>query len=335
MKNILIAAVLLFSAGAARAAEADHFTLREGEIADITSEVNKLANEGLGRAIEDLNVAGGCSDAKASEELLYERLTDIFSNHKKGQLVQTIISGDIPRTVIPLKESIYSEWSIWNGFLLGRKGAAKSPLALFPLIKIGSTVVGVDKLEHMFGMGQRYFKKHYLEERPLVSVLKSGIFSEKTFLGGNMLATGVFSYADLSANFNGMRFWNHMLQKRDDVLGPQHNAGPYLFCRDGKWVKNEERPIDFRTYVDASMQESMNCSKFATEGGAQKFQAALAALQSRDSSRVFTCPENPGLMAETIKKYEVEIAGDSRGSKVDHWIINREGNGRVSYFNEF
>ncbi|OGR42543.1 MAG: hypothetical protein A2X35_12050 [Elusimicrobia bacterium GWA2_61_42] len=326
---------MLFSCSAARAAEADHFSLREGQIAEITAEVNKLANEGLGKAIEDLNASGGCADTRESEELLYERLTDVFSNHKKGQLVNTIISGDIPRTVIPLKESIYSEWSIWNGFLLGRKGAAKSPLALFPLIKIGDTVVGVDKLEHMFGMGLRYFKKHYLEERPLVSVLKSGIFSEKTFLGGNMLATGVFSYADLSANFNGMRFWNHMLQKRDDVLGAQHNAGPYLACQGGKWVKNEERPIDFRTYVDASMQESMNCSKFATEGGAQKFQAALAAMQTKDKSRIFTCPENPGLMDQTIKKYEVEIAGDSHGSKVDHWIINREGNGRVSYFNEF
>lgn len=335
MNKILISAILLFSCSAARGAEADHFSLREGQIADITSAVNKLANDGLGRAIEDLNVSGGCDDSKKSEELLYERLTDVFSNHKKGQLVNTIISGEIPRTVIPLKESIYSEWNIWNGFLLGRKGAAKSPLALFPLIKIGDTVVGVDKLEHMFGMGLRYFKGHYLEEKPLVSVLKNGIFKEKTFLGGNMLATGVFSYADLSANFNGMRFWNHMLQKRDDVLGAQHNAGPYLSCQAGKWVKNEERPIDFRTYVDATMQESMNCSKFATAGGARKFHEALAAMQTRDATRVFTCPENPGLMDETARKYEVEIAGDSRGSKVDHWIINREGNGTVSYFNEF
>ena len=335
MKKILAAALLLVSWTPVRAAEADHFTLPEGQIADITAQVNTLANEGLARAIEDLNAAGGCSDTRESEEQFYERLTDVFSNHKKGQLVQVIIRGDVPRTVIPLKESVYSEWSIWNGFLLGRKGAAKSPLALFPLVKIGDTTVGVDKLEHMFGMGLRYFKKHYLEERPLVPVLKGGIFKEKTFLGGNMLATGVFSYADLSANFNGMRFWNHMLQKRDDVLGAQHNAGPYAACRDGKWAKNAERPIDFRTYVDVTMQESMNCSKFATAAGARKFTQALATLQERDGSRIFACPENPGLMDAAAKKYEVEIAGDSRGTKVDHWIINREGNGQVSYFNEF
>lgn len=335
MRKTLIALMFAVSCQAAYAAEADHFTLEDGRVADVTGEVNKLANEGLEAAIYDLNGAGTCDDTKASEEALYDRLTDVFSNHKKGQLVQAIIEGDVPRTVIPLKESIYSEWSIWNGFLLGRRGAAKSPLALFPLIKIGDTIVGVDKLEHMFGMGQRYFKGHYLEGKPLVSVLKNGIFKEKTFLGGNMLATGVFSYADLAANFNGMRFWNHMLQRRDDVLGAQHNVGPYLACQGGKWVKNAERPIDFRAYVDVTMQESMNCSKFATSGGVQKFQAALAELQDRDHNRTFSCPLNPGKLAEAAKKYEVEIAGDSGGSKVDHWVINRDGNQKVSYFNEF
>lgn len=330
----LLAAVLLFAAPAG-AAEADHFTLEDGQMVDITAEVNRLANEGLQAAIDDLNAQGGCDASPASEELLYERLTDVFSNHKKGKLVQAILHGDLPRTVIPLKESLYSEWSIWNGFLLGRRGAAKSPLALSPLIKIGDVVIGVDKLEHMFGMGQRYFKGHYLDGKPLVRVLKGGIFKEKTALGGNMLATGVFSYADLSANFNGMRFWNHMLQLRDDVLGPQHNIGPYLACRSGKWAKNEERPIDLRSYVDASMQESINCSKFATNAGVRKFQEALADRQAKSGARIFACPENPGLLADTARKYEVAIAGDGGGSTVDHWIINREGNAKVSYFNEF
>ena len=221
------------------------------------------------------------------------------------------------------------------GFLLGRRGAAKSPLALSPLIKIGDVVIGVDKLEHMFGMGQRYFKGHYLDGKPLVSVLKGGIFKEKTFLGGNMLATGVFSYADLSANFNGMRFWNHMLQKKDDVLGAQHNAGPYLTCQAGKWTANAERPIDLRTYVDATMQESINCSKFATAAGARKFHEGLASMQAKSGARIFSCPENPGLLDDTARKYEVEVAGDNSGHTLDHWFINREGNGRVSYFNEF
>ncbi len=335
MNKFLAAALLCFTCGASRAAEADHFTVDAAKVADITTELNNMANDGLSTAIDELNSSENCDDSKASEERLYDRLTDVFSNHKKGELVRAIIDGTIERTVIPLKSSVYGEWDLWNGFLLGRIGAGKSPLALFPLIKVGDTMIGADKLEHMFGQGLIYFKQHYLEDRPLVHVLKSGIFREKTFLGGNILATGVFSYGDLSANFNGMRFWNHMLQKRDDVLGPEQNAGPYLFCRAGKWVKNDERPIDFRTYVDPTMQESMNCSKFATEGSLRKFQAALAERQLRDKSRSFACPLDPALLGRAAKKYEVTIEDDSYGSTIDHWIINRDGNGKVSYFNEF
>lgn len=335
MKILTALLLFMFSSGTIRAAEADHFTVDEAQIADVTEEVNLLANEGLERKIEELNANGGCSDSRESEEALYDALTDVFSNHKKGELVNAIRTGAIRRTVIPLNHSIYHEWSIFNGFLLGRRGAARSPLALFPLIKVGDVVVGGDKLEHMFGMGLRYFKKHYFEERPLVSVLKGGIFREKTFLGGNIFATGIFSYADLSANFNGMRFWNHMLQKREDVLGPSQNLGPYVFCRDGKWVKNQEKPIDFRNYIDETMQESINCSKFATQGGYEKFQKALSELQKKSPDKKFTCPMSAESLERAALKYEVEIQDDPRHSKVDHWIINREGNGRVSYFNEF
>ncbi len=335
MKLTLTFFSFIFCALPAIAAEADHFTVDEAQVADVTYEVNRLANEGLERKLEELNANGGCSDDRESEERLYEALTDVFSNHKKGELVNAIRAGSIRRTVIPLNQSIYHEWSIFNGFLLGRRGAAKSPLALFPLIKVGDVVIGGDKLEHMFGMGLRYFKKHYFEERPLVSVLKGGIFREKTFLGGNIFATGIFSYADLSANFNGMRFWNHMLQKRDDVLGPSQNIGPYVLCKEGKWVKNAERPIDFRNYIDETMQESINCSKFATQRGYEKFEQALKELETRNPEKKFTCPMSQQALDESAKKYEVEIKDDPRKSTVDHWIINREGNGRVSYFNEF
>ncbi|PIS47277.1 MAG: hypothetical protein COT17_04235 [Elusimicrobia bacterium CG08_land_8_20_14_0_20_51_18] len=318
-----------------KAAEADHYTIGDAQVADVTSQVNAMANDGLQQKLDELNGSGTCDSSQQSEERLYEALTDIFSNHKKGQLINAVRDGRIERTVIPLDQSIYHEWSIFNGFLLGRNGAGKSPLALFPLIKVGDVVIGGDKLEHMFGMGLRYFKKHYLEGKALVPVLKGGIFSEKTFLGGNMLATGIFSYADLAANFNGMRFWNHMLQKRDDVLGKQYNVGPYVLCKEGKWTRNQEKPIDFTNYVDETMQESTNCSKFATRGGLEKFKQALAELQTKTPERAFSCPTSQDTLDRVAKKYEVEIQGDSRGSTAGHWIINRDGNEKVSYFNEF
>ncbi len=312
-------------------AETDHYTLADSEITDITDELNAYANSNLVSILEKVNQEGACSAEKKSEKGLYKELRTVFANHGKGKLVNEILDGKMPRTVIPLKESVYKEWTKSTGFLLGRDGASESPLALAPLIKIGDIVVGSDKLEHMFGMGYSYFKRHHIKGMSLRRVLKIGIAAEKTYLGGNILATGVFSYGDLAANFNGMRFWNHMLQKEDDVLGQEHNYGPYITCDAGKW--KQEKEIDFTKYVDMSMQENVNCSKFATKKGIEKFKASLDRLNKKTGgSRSFSCPSSADALEEATFKYLVPMKD---GTNIDHWIINREGNGKVSYFNEF
>lgn len=331
-------------------AETDHYTLADSEVTDITGELNEYSNSALVDILEKLNQSGVCNakveeadpfdfdedyddfavSEKTSEEKLYEELTQVFANHGKSKMINDFLDGNIARTVIPLKESVYKEWTKGTGFLLGRAGAAKSPLALSPLIKVDGIVIGVDKLEHMFGMGYAYFKRHHQKGMSLRRTLKIGIAAEKTYLGGNMIATGVFSYADLAANFNGMRFWNHMLQKEDDVLGKQHNLGPYIVCGDnGKWAQKEE--IDFSNYVDMSMQENVNCSKFATKKGVKKFKASLDRLHEK-TGRSASCPISPGVLEEAVSKYLVPMKD---GTTIDHWIINRDGNMKVSYFNEF
>ncbi|GAB4028793.1 MAG: hypothetical protein Fur0012_02030 [Elusimicrobiota bacterium] len=84
MKILTSLLLLMFCSDILKAAEADHFTVDEAQIADVTEEVNLLANEGLERKLEELNANGGCSDSRGSEESLYDALTDVFSNHKKG-----------------------------------------------------------------------------------------------------------------------------------------------------------------------------------------------------------------------------------------------------------
>jgi hypothetical protein len=302
-------------------AEADNFTAASLNIVDVKDDVNALANNYLKTALNNLNKDVVCTDA-GSEERLYNELSNYFANHSKGKLVKEILYTDnIQKNTLPLKESIYGNWTIREGFLLGRKKAGASPLALSPLIKIGDHIIGVDKLEHMFGMGFTYFTKHYSKKKSITDVLKYGGTLEKTILGGNVLATGVFSYADLSANFNGMRFWNHILQKNDDILGSQYNFGPYVVCKDNKWKVSDENPIDFSNYVDASFDESINCSKLANKSGLKKFKKSLI-------DRGFAgCPLDPEKLSEVKTKYNV--------FNIEHFIINKKGNGTVSYFNEF
>jgi len=270
-----------FLVPAAYPAEADHYTVPESEITDITSELNSHANQLVQNALNELNAVGGCGAAKegflgagkSGEEKLYKALEKIFDIHGKSVLVDDILDGRLPRRVILLDDSVYRDWDITSGFFLSR-----SQLTLSPNIKVGGLVIGVDKLEHMFGYGLKYFRRHYLSGMEMGKVLRLGAGAEKVYLGGNIMETGVFSYSDLAANFNGMRFWNAVLQKNDDILGAGYNYGPYIICEKGKWKKNPEKPIDLSKYIDRTVQENYNCSKFASRAGLDKFTSSLGKL---------------------------------------------------------
>lgn len=309
------------------AAEADHFTTRNAILPDVSEIINSKANGYLAKAVAELNASGSCDQSIESEKRLYTELTKYFANHMKGALVKDILYTDeVTKLVTPIQESVYSEWNATSGFLLGRRNSGKNTLAIYPIIRMGDQNVGVDKFEHMFGMGQLYFSAHHLDGDSLEKVLRTGILKEKFLLGGNVMETGVFAYGDLAANFNGMRFWNHMLQKRDDVLGKAFNIGPYVTCESGKWVQNRERPIDFKNYMDASMDESINCSLFASRSGLEKFQHGLLKLGLINSENESACPLKPELLEEIKTKYAVEISGDKDGKTIANFMINPDGN---------
>ena len=321
MKKTIITTLLVLTQ-ISFAAEADNFTARQLTLVDASSQVNALAAKYLKKAVNNLGPAG------CNEEALYTELRKYFANHSKGELTKDILYKDAaPIYSLPIKKSVYESWKVPDGFLLGRKSAATSPLALSPLIQIGDQAIGVDKLEHMFGMGYDYFEKHHGKKRNIKLVLNYGGAMEKTILGGNVFATGVFSYGDLSANFNGMRFWNHMLQKDDDILGADQNIGPYIVCQDKKWAVNTKNPIDFRNYIDASMDESINCSKFAGTKAIGKFKASIASRGFIDTNGKAACPVEPEKLDQMKVKY--------KKSGVVNQIINSDGVGRVNYFKEF
>lgn len=275
------------------AAETDHFTHREMVLPDMSQVLNAKANVFLQEALEETNKTSDCSEKK-----LYKTLRKYFaSKHSDGKFVKYILqSEEVKKDIIPLRDSVYREWNLTNGPVLGREKASKSSLALAPTIRVGDQVIGTDKFEHMFGMGFKYYRAHYQKGRDLETVLKLGILRERFILGGNNFTTGVFSYADLAANFNGMRFWNSLLQKKDDVFGKENNRGPYVECKSGKWVPI--KAIDFYPFIDESMDESVNCSMFPGKRNLEKFLRALTNLGPD-----YRCPMNPGLRDLMLQKY--------------------------------
>lgn len=314
MKNtILIVLMVSLHSGLALSAETDTFTQRDVVLNDSVEALNQQAQEAVRTTLERINKA----NHNCNEEDLYKELRKHFGNHTNTTFVEDFAkSQGLEVRSIKLDDSVYRDWRPWDGLGMGWSVARKTGLTMSPVVRLGDHLVGTDKLEHMYGQGFLYFKRNYLNDKGATKAIKRGVAYEKTFLGGNKIGNGVFSYGDLSANFNGMRFWNHMLLKREDILGSKMSHGPYIVCKSNKWEQKEI--IDFRNYIDDSMDEAFNCSKFPSQKTADMFTARLKKMGMQ-------CPLDPAKVQELKTKY----------GKMASWIINEEGTGAVSYFNEF
>ena len=120
-----------------------------------------------------------------------------------------------------------------------------------PTLEVNGIRIGTDKLAHFFSGGgsyQRYVmrarKWGMSDAEAQTKVIDHGIFSEQTYLGKT--SSGVFSRADLEANYQGMRFF----------LGMCDGDDPLLERSDSGWQLT--RPIDFADYVTIEWDESFN-----------------------------------------------------------------------------
>lgn len=84
-----------------------------------------------------------------------------------------------------------------------------------------------------------------------------------------------------------MRFWNHVLQKEEDVL--EKNLGPYVACQNSRWI--QVKTVDWGNYVDHGFDESINCSRFAKKKNRVKIQENIKrTLEEQDLHFESTCP---------------------------------------------
>jgi len=304
LKSILLSGLVL-STGL-MAAEVDQFSNRDIKIDDSLKIVNDKSNQYLQKAIKNLKSRGaGCNEPE-----LYTELLKSFENHINGDISKWMMSSkEISKANLLIKDSIYREWTMLDGVVLGRPGADSSPLAMSPIIRFGDTRFGIDKLEHMFDRGYAYFDDHYNKKESIEEVLVNGLRWEKILYGGQFYGTGVVSYGDLSANLNGMRFWNDMLKKERDLLGRE--ITPYLTCKDNNWVQTNK--IDFSLYVDESFDEGVNCSQYATDKAKVKMKNSVAKILTADKNAV--CPFAGDKLEGLTRKY----------GYFSKFVINNEG----------
>lgn len=226
---------------------------------------------------------------------------------KKGNLYRWLkYDGPISRHYTKVPDSIYRDFK-------GFKAPSLKIVSIFhdtmgAMLKMDGLVIGSDKFSHFFNRGMKYYKmytgksketkKMRDQQRRREYMLEQGHESEVSIWGSK--STGVASYGDLAANFQGMRFWNDMFGTTLDPVTGNKVETPYLSCNRGIWTLQKE--VDIRKYLNTAWDEGFNCSKFRTKTMANDVKKNVSSLKPQDNKNIH-CPINLAQLQTTKEIY--------------------------------
>ena len=180
-------------------------------------------------------------------------------------------------------------------------------------------LVSSDKFSHFFNRSLGLFKR--LEggaEQSLDRMLRHNLWLEDSLFGSK--STGVAAYGDLVANFQGVRFWIHLLGESLEGLPladplAEEGAPPLVRCSPtGEW--EQRRAPDIREYLDPAWDEALNCSRLRSAVLLEQVLRRIEGLGREDRlGRKYDCPVDAELIDETATGY---------GRFADR-VINTEG----------
>ena len=220
--------------------ETDQFTQRLEPIQDSTEVLDERVNRSIADAIADWS--GPRNEKKVVDAIYY----DIGGKHWVDKIERWAMKSDRIERLQPTRyDSIYQGHPIW----------ATRVAALFgvgPTIKLNGQLIGSDKLGHFLSQGRKFWfrYKRYQDE---TRAAEHSAYTERAIFG--QATTGVYSNADLVANYEGYRFYRSLFE--DDIV-PGKPA--ILSWRDDHWVV--QRPFTWADYVNAYWDEALNVNHF-------------------------------------------------------------------------
>lgn len=240
----------------AQALETDQYMVWGKELNDASAYLNGFINKRTWKAIDEVNHMPKQQRNALDCEAVHRYILKSYNENKGLDFISEIerlIYDDPTLSRYPhqktgkietIKQSIYKRSRLFRLKMFGIN------------IKINGIYTGLDKTDHVFRTGYGYFKtykkyrkKGKTEKEATIAAIKKGIMQEKTYYG--FWVSGVFSYADLEANYQGLRFHRNFCE----------GEKPYLFRRNGgSWGFSHQ--IDLKKYVNPWFDESYNTSVY-------------------------------------------------------------------------
>ena len=197
--------------------ESDQHTNRTQEVPDSLEIMDEQVNAAIEKVLNRENVR---TSRKAVARGIWSEIGGIYWADKIERWA--VKSPLIEKYDQTRHQNIYSNMPIWAtraAFIFG----------LGRTFKLNGVMVGSDKFGHFFSQGHKYYRRE-LRGEPEDLLLAKGAFAERWVFG--QLTTGIFSNADLVANYEGWRFYQSLFD--DGVRRGEGNC--FLQIRHGLLV---------------------------------------------------------------------------------------------------
>lgn len=300
MLQKIVLFLLLIFANIAYSAETDHFLYLKAasnpdtdfKMVDLTEQTNTVINGYLEQLAKKANSCTDREDILNKARIIMDTNFPDVTNDLILSKTELVMEGmALSKTTPPLYKSF--EPPKYSG-------------CCAPVVKVGNSSVGLDKIDHFLSHGFMYFKLYSTkretqtnsfdeletklapridsEEERMKDVYELGDLQEESSWG--LAGSGVKSYGDLAANYSGLQFYKNLLD----------GDNPYLKCVENKLEVNRKFKIE--DYADDSWNESINCSSFNSQSNRD------VVLKNMKNLGFERCPVDAAKCASLVEKYK-------------------------------
>ena len=266
------------------AMETDQYNLPPVPLADIGDEVSEYVEANLRAALAKVNAeiaqhqaclvaanvnGTNCSNSETERgKLAYLRSNDAIAK----ELFKLLGDGNIFVSKIGKWMNAHEFRAVPSRYKADylRSIYVTAPInyaTLSPTVRLYDIEFGTDKLDHFFQQGYKYYtiqkyavSRGVTQEQGETKAIKWGQKTERTYFG--LLVSGVYSNADLYANFAGMRFYQGLTEPL--LIGNQTRYPPVVL-KDGAWTVDDAtlRENLLKPFISGHLNEAVNPSGYA------------------------------------------------------------------------
>jgi len=220
--------------------ETDQFSHRLEPIADSTELLDERVNRSIETSVADWN--GPRKDWKFVNAIYH----DIGGHHWVDKIERWAMDSDqVERLQPSRRESIYQGHPFWATRVAAVFGVG-------PTIKLNGQLIGSDKMGHFLSQGRKFYRR-YMRSGDESKAAEHSAYTERAIFG--QMTTGVYSNADLVANYEGYRFYRSLFE--DDIVAGKQAI---VAWEDGRWIV--QRSFTWADHVNEYWDEALNVNHY-------------------------------------------------------------------------